>query len=273
MSFFRRSNHKKLPSKNLAKNIVNSEKRNSKPSNPEKNHDKYLSRNDSSEQLKRRHANQLRSITARLLKEQIHASVSLDHSSLNGIKSKSRKNGKTIDSRFNSNTNRDHQKGRRAPLQTLKPWVESCHAQQSDSMTERTTLCSALEMLSFDNLCNGEIKCSSDEGAISDCWGVEDLKVVGHAPTPLDFSLVPREISFEKRNIYRSRSLLREEVVIKRHRSKFLKKLLHLKSGRGGGRSTKVSKVKVYVDPPKSNNSIGNSTVTWPSEFQRNSTI
>ena len=142
-------------------------------------------------------------------------------------------------------------------------------------MTERTTLCSALEMLSFDNLCNGEIKCSSDEGAISDCWGVEDLKVVGHAPTPLDFSLVPREISFEKRDIYRSRSLLREELVIKDHRSRFLKKLLHLKSGRGD-HSTKVTKVKVYVDPPKQferDNSIGDSTVTWPAEFQRITTI
>mmetsp|Transcript_4003 Transcript_4003/g.8615 ORF Transcript_4003/g.8615 Transcript_4003/m.8615 type:complete len:263 (+) Transcript_4003:36-824(+) len=216
----------------------------------------------SSDHMQRKHISHLRRITDTLLREQIMASALVDYSSPNDIKN-CNEAGNQIE-HVQSKSQHDNRNGR-APIQTLQPWVESSSAdvdngQQSESMTEHTALCSAFEMISFDNICKKKKSSSpTDNASIED-----DFKVV--AP------LVPREISFERREICRNHNLLREELVIKGRRSNFLKKFLHLRLGRRN-RSTSVAKVKVYVDPPKtlgSNSSVGNSTLTWPTEFEKN---
>mmetsp|Transcript_18797 Transcript_18797/g.52503 ORF Transcript_18797/g.52503 Transcript_18797/m.52503 type:complete len:258 (-) Transcript_18797:198-971(-) len=214
-------------------------------------------KSNSSDRRKQIYVNRLRRITNRLLKEQAKASVLDDGSAASESESSS-----SSPSKITEETNRQlHTTSGDMRLQTLEPWVEPPPPdvqQKNDSMTEHTTLCSAFEMLSFDNLCNG-----NKNPSLKDGLNVEDMKVVG--------SVVPREISFQSQDIQNGHSLLREELVIKGQRSNFLKKLLQLRSGRGD-RSTRVTKVKVYVDPPKplvSTNSIGNSTLTWPTDFQK----
>eukprot|EP00536_Pseudo-nitzschia_multiseries_P011217 jgi/Psemu1/28227/gm1.28227_g len=213
-------------------------------------------RSHSSDHMKRIHLNHLRSITDRLLKEQ--AKVSTPHSSPNEANDCSMPGNKNKSAQ--TTRKRDNRNGR-IRMQTLEPWVESPpkDVQQNDAMTEHTTLCSAFEMLSFDNLCNGE-----KDSSPTDSTSVDDtFKVVG--------PLVPREISFQSHDIGSNHNSLREELVIKRQRSNFLKKLFQLRTGRGD-RCTRVTKVKVYVDPPKPlnrNDSIGNSTLTWPTDFQK----
>lgn len=255
MTNFEGSNHRRPLSNH--EGSTNSKKCDIEPCNPRKvridNH-KY-----SSDHMKRTHISHLRRITDMLLRERIKASALVDHSSPNDIKNcnKSRNQSENVQSKSQP----DKRNGR-ASMQTLEPWVESSSSkdvhnnQQSDSVTEHTTLCSAFEMLSFDNICNG--------GKTASPRVENNFKVVG--------PLVPREISFEIRDNRRNHNLLREELVIKGQRPNFLKKLFRLRSGRGN-RNTRVTKVKVYVDPPKplgSNNSIGNSTLTWPAEVQKN---
>ncbi|MGK3737337.1 MAG: hypothetical protein ACI90V_004182 [Bacillariaceae sp.] len=240
----------------------------------------------------RKHAKRLRSITAEILKEQMSANIASSHKNILGLSNTPNgvvndKNTTTIDKNKSNNNYNDFAK--------LEPWVESSsplspstdfhknkHSCGSDSITEETTICNAFEMLSFKNLCNGTKTMSAeekdgDDGILycvsgrDDDVGNQHLTVLGHAS---DF---PREINFERRNIYsRSHGNLREELVINRSRkSKLLKKLLHFKPlSRADRCSTKVLKVKVYVDPPKPillerDSSIENSTITWPAEFPK----
>ncbi|VEU39169.1 unnamed protein product [Pseudo-nitzschia multistriata] len=216
------------------------------------------------EETRRIHMNHLRNITDRLLREQLALSTCEDHSYPNEIKfcNKGRSRSWTVQSR----SQHDSKDGRES-IQTLEPWVESSIAksvddkhQQSDSITENATLCTAFELLSTiscGNMCDRKksMKTTPPKKNPPKKYD-DDLKVVG--------PLIPREISFENRGAFRN-GMPREELVIKAKRKKFLKKLLD----RSGSidRSTKVKKVRVYVDPPKrtgGNNSVGNSTVTWP---------
>ena len=251
---------------------------------------------------KSKHVKRLRSITTEILKEQMSANIASSHSK-NFLSDKTnvvvKDKNTTIRDKNNDNNSNDFTK--------LEPWVESpspllspstdFHKHQhhcgttcgitcgSDSITEDPTICNAFEMLSFKNLCNGT-KMSAEEGKKKDdddgilyCVsggdddvGNQHLKVVGRAS---DF---PREINFERRNIRsRSHGNLREELVINRSRkSKLLKKLLHFKPlSRADRRSTtKVLKVKVYVDPPKPLLlERDSSSISWPAEFPRNGTI
>lgn len=252
MTFFRGLKPKK---EDLARtpNGVMSKKRNSSKSSYLQSQrrvrddtDTHLNENDSSpssDHRKRKHVKHLRSITANILKEQISADTSLKNRNIFEIH---RPNDKNTTTRGNNNNNYDFAK--------LEPWVESSpstdvqQSGSSDLMTEErttSTICSAFEMLSFDHLCNGT-KTLREDGILDvrrGCLVGGNLKVLGRAS---DF---PREINFERGNsCSRGHGNLREELVINRRRkSKILQKLLHLKPLSRAERSTKVTKVKVYL--------------------------
>jgi hypothetical protein len=268
------------------------------------NSSEHDSSSPSDHHRKRKHVKRLRSITAEILKEQMSANIASSHKNILSNKTNVVANDKNTTIRDKNNNNNNNNSN---DFTKLEPWVESSssllssspskdfckHQQQcgttcgSDSITEEATICNAFEMLSFKNLCNGTktsaeekdhdriLYCVSGGGGRDDDVGNQHLTVLGHAS---DF---PRVINFERRNIYsRSHGNLREELVINRSRkSKLLKTLLHFKPlSKANRRSTKVLKVKVYVDPPKPlllerDSSIENSTITWPAEFPRNSTI
>jgi hypothetical protein len=258
---------------------------------------------------KRNHLRHLRSITARLLREESEIQSSIDGSvtcTKNVVKTKSKHKGRSSKAVVVPEPSPIPE-----PFQKLRPWLESSATigdvtpwvemeaspaeiitmqHQGDAMTEHTTLCSAFEMLSFENFCNGGIQKAITKGPVVAAGGrVEPLEVSGFSPAEDDGFVVPREISFAKNAICGGctsgvgcTSNLRDEELhfFKRQRSKnsknLFKKALHpFKAAKADKSGTRVMTVKVYVDPPRpmgSNNSVGNSTLTMPKELQRSST-
>mmetsp|Transcript_10499 Transcript_10499/g.12069 ORF Transcript_10499/g.12069 Transcript_10499/m.12069 type:complete len:255 (-) Transcript_10499:89-853(-) len=204
----------------------------------------------SSDHRKRKHIKHLRSITAEILKEQISVDTSLKNRNRSEVYCPNDKNT-TMTTRGNNDNNYYNY-----DFAKIEPWVESpsTNVQQSGSSNsiseERTTstICSAFEMLSFDDyLCNGT-KTLGEDGILDirrdGCLVGGNLKVLGRV---LDF---PHEINLESRNSRsRGHGNLREKLAIihRRRKSKILQKLLHLKPPNRVDRSTKVTKVKVYI--------------------------
>jgi hypothetical protein len=244
------------------------------------------------------HLLHLRSITSKLLWEDSDVQTSSIDGASASKNAKPKTKPKGISIRAFNNANK--------PFQKITPWVESSvtvddeasptgmlavNYQQSDTMTEHSTLCSAFEMLSYENFCSattGEPQKSITKGGpVPVVSPIEPLKVISVSPARDDF-VVPREISFENQNICGGCTpnvgcspMPRDaEVhVIKRQRSRntkqaFKKWLLPCKPPKVD-KSTRVMQVKVYVDPPRpfgSNNSVGNSTLTMPRELISSST-
>ena len=252
--------------------------------------------NIASDQKKRNHVMNLRSITAKLLREESQVrTASFEDCPSKNVDNMNKSGRNSIKFVKSSNTSE--------PFPKLKPWVESSGIeeemqwaqasptealtpqQQSDSVTEHTTLCSVFEMLSFENICSGGQKSVVvAEGYLS------PLKVVGVAPAEDDEHMVPREITIENHDFWDSCTggvecpkgmlcvekpqVLPGHRLFKKTRSLLMKRLYFRPSK--VDKSTRVMKVKVYVDPPKrsnSNNSISNSTLTYPKELQRNNTL
>lgn len=154
------------------------------------------------------------------------------------------------------------------------------------------TLCSALERLSFDNLCGGDIGDDTDRGFTmkslsenvlfnlrsekAECSSIV-LDVVDNIIEP---DGIPREISFERKVSRRprpSRSFInREEIDVMDSDQppaavSFFRTVLRYKSV---GRKS-APKVKIYCEKPvpmEYTNSVANSTITWPAEFRKDGT-
>jgi len=268
MTFFRGLKPKKqdvaIIQNGVTEHMMSKKRKNSKSSNLQSQrriHDDtnihFLNEDDSSpssDHRKRKHVKHLRSITAEILKEQISVDTSLKNRNRSEVYRPNDKNT-TMITRGNNNNNYYNY-----DFAKLDPWVESSpstNVQQSGSSKsiseERTTstICSAFEMLSFDDyLCNGTKTLGEDrEDGILDvrrdgCLVGGNLKILGRV---LDF---PHEINLESRNsCSRGHGNLREKLAIinRRRKSKILQKSLHLKPPNRVDRSTKVTKVKVYI--------------------------
>lgn len=256
----------------------------------------------------KRHLDNLRNISDKLIWEE----SLVEHSSIDGPPIKSNKS--KCKSKYRVRTSDPSETAINSiaipePFQKLKPWLQCTsrmeelktkplvpvesnqkilvalpqHRQiqkrNSDSGTEATALCSAFEMLSFENLCNAGQKIAPAVAGTT----VQPIKVIGHVPAEDDGFLVPKEISFANHNICGmgcvSNKFKDEEIhMFSRERTKqkkgtFMKRLLPpFKPPKSGKSSTRVMKVKVFMDPPKplvSTPSIGNSTLTMPKELQR----
>ena len=286
-----------MSSRNASSNVASRHRK--RPSNGRSNSRKgdreSNKKNNPSEKKKKNHLLHLRSITARLLREDSEIrSTPYDETSKNA-------NSKTKHKSNHKKTIKNATVPE--PFQKIRPWVETSKIEEesmwveaspieilsvqqpSDTITDHTTLCSALEMLSFENFCNaGHTSVEKSAAVVATGRHVAPLKVVGHSPAEDDGFMVPREIRFENHNVcggcVDGGGCMRKEEshIIKKRRPKnvFMKRLLPFKAGKVDN-DIKVMKVKVYVDPPRpqgsSNNSIGNSTLTMPKELQRNATI
>lgn len=244
---------------------------------------------------RRNHLLQLRSITAKLLREDsdVRTTSISGTVSTNITKNKTKSKGISIKAFNNANKPK--------PCQKITPWVESSATvdveaspieilavsrQRSDELTEHTTLCSAFELLSFDNFCSatttgGQPQSGQPQKSIIEvASAIEPLKIISVSPAKDDY-VVPREISFMNQNICGgcTSDLVCSPMpvnVVKRQRSRntkqvFKKWLLPCKPPKTD-KDTRLMKVKVYVDQPisyGSNNSIGNSTLTMPRELIR----
>jgi hypothetical protein len=159
-------------------------------------------------------------------------------------------------------------------MQEIEPWLEpSPILHPTASSTTYPTLCSALEMLSFETLCGGGLmmKSLNENILVSMRPEADILQDVDPASDP---HRIPREISFERKTSrQRTRSSNREEMEIMEFYggppASFLRGLLGFKTV---GRKT-TPKVKIYCETPvplEHTNSVENSTITWPAEFQHN---
>ena len=263
---------------------------------------------NTSARKKRNHLLQLRNITAKLLKEESEIRTT---SSFNGNAAKNPPNSHRsipkITEDFNEEKVEDHS--------VIKAWVEPSKvgkAKQewleleaspieiiavkpqhpSDTATEKTALCSAFEMLSFENFCNAGLKCSTGPAnPAAPPVNTEPYKVVGHLPAHDDGFAVPREISFANPGICGCSSIpihkehhligqhlsYKNKISHKNQKGMFMKRLLPgFKPAKPQKSDMRVMKVKVYVDAPKQNmgsgHSIGDSTLTMPKELRRSGT-
>lgn len=163
-------------------------------------------------------------------------------------------------------------------MQVIEPWLEGGtpltlkEFQKTDSDTE-PTLCSAMEMLSFETLC----------GVASDT--ADRLVPGGLGPPDPDFRVInsivaaydiPREISFRKDDDPGRRPrTFRQQVSFENPAptESVLLRIFRGKLPRQGKRSSsaKVSKVKIFMEKPPPplahTHSIENSTVTMPPEI------
>ena len=242
---------------------------------------------------RRNHLLQLRSITAKLLREDSDVRTTSISGTVTTKISKSTTKPKGISIKAFNNAKKPK------PCEKIVPWVESSATvdveaspieilavsrQRSDEKTEPTTLCSALELLSFENFCSATTTGGQPQKSITKVASViETLKVVSVSPAKDDY-VVPREISFENQNICGActSDLVCSPMpvqVVKRESSRYTKQvfkkwLLPCKPPKAD-KDTRAMKVKVYVDQPSpfgSNNSIGNSTLTMPRELIHSNT-
>ena len=265
------------------------------------------------------HLQQLRNITTRLLREDSDLRK----------QSKEQQKSSQYDSTINSkkvlvagnNAGSIYSSGSSSKIQKLQPWVEDKSSKASiipfdetsanqiveemrpsdgSMVTEHTaTLCSALEYLSFENICGQTTSQNQKNDPASSPNRDHTIKpymVIGHTPAEDDGFVVPREISFANKNICgvgnwsegenhccydikpssRRRSNKKEKNL---KNMALMKKLLIFKScGKNAQNSinddgdcykddndTKVTKVKIYCDPPRPlvrTNSIEHSTLT-----------
>lgn len=224
----------------------------------------------------RRRIGHLHRITAMLLQEQIHTPTVSDSGK------KSRNTCPTAPCSYTSSQDKP------SSLQKLDPWAESKECQQSDTRTDQTTMCSALEML--DNLCNRD----KNPG----CYDYDNdprrrnVGELGCTPRTLnDLSLIPQEIIIDTTHHWdtptissRPKQQQEEEpsapapaptttVHKGQQKQKFLSKLFQRNMGK---RDSQTKASKAYLDPPKPlerNDSLGQSTITWHVELQRTASI
>ncbi len=256
---------------------------------------------------KRIHLLQLRNITAKLLKEE--SEIRTTSSFNENVAAKNPQNNH----RSIPKITEDYNEEKVEDQSVLKAWVEPSKVgamnqdwlemeaspieiiavktpHPNDTATEPTALCSAFEMLSFENFCNAGLKCSQGSATpAAPPVNTEPYKVVGHLPAHDDGFVVPREISFANPGIcgcssipihrehhyFISRQISpKNKIGHKNQKGMFMKRLLPgFKPGKLEKSDMRVMKVKVYVDAPKQNmgseHSIGDSTLTMPKELQR----
>ncbi len=245
---------------------------------------------------------QLRNITAKLLREE---SIVRTTSSLNGTAAKKPNSNPQNNHRTIPKVSEEVIKQQIQDPNVLKAWVESTSKkveveaspidivaveppnQWSDSFTEETALCSALDIFSFENFCNTGIKCSQGPAirkAAAAAVNTEPIKVVGHAPAHDDGFVVPREISFANTAICGCSSIpsKNEHYFMGKQKNKpnqktqrgMLKRLLPFKPGKTEKSPiSRVMRVRVFVDQPKqsmgSESSVEDSVLTMPKELEK----
>lgn len=256
---------------------------------------------DTSGRKRRNSLLQLRNITAKLLREE---SIVRTTSSLNETSPKKPNPNSQNNHRTKPKVSEEVIKQQIQDSNVIKAWVESTSKKVeveaspidivavkpskhlSDSFTEETALCSALDIFSFENFCNAGMKCS--QGPVmrraAAAVNTEPIKVVGHTPALDDGFMVPREISFANTAICGCSSIptKNEHHFMGKQKNKtsqktqrgMLKRLLPFKPGKTEKSPiSRVMRVRVYVDQPKqsmgSESSIEDSVLTMPKELEK----